>query len=66
VRSFERALAEAEEHASTIDPAKNSIHGHYNLGIVYEEYAKSYAVLSKTQKALELLSPKPQTTKYCL
>jgi tetratricopeptide (TPR) repeat protein len=53
VRSFERAMAEAEELASTIDPAKNSIHGHYNLGTIYEEYAKSYAATGKTQKALE-------------
>ncbi len=55
VRSFECAMAEAEELASTIDPAKNSIHGHYNLGIVYEEYAKSYAALGKTHKALEYI-----------
>src|SRR5438270_3582251 len=55
VKSFECAMAEAEELASTIDPAKNSIHGHYNLGLVYEEYAKSYAAMGKTHKALEYI-----------
>ncbi len=53
MHSFERAMAEAEDLASTIDPAKNSIHGHYNLGTIYEEYAKSYAALGQAQKALE-------------
>lgn len=51
--SFERAMAEAEELASTINPAINSIHGHYNLGTIYEEYAKSYAALGLMQKALD-------------
>ena len=41
ISSFEYAMAEAEESASTIDPALNSIHGHYNLGTIYEEYAKT-------------------------
>ncbi|MFL5592150.1 MAG: hypothetical protein ACJ8DI_31485 [Ktedonobacteraceae bacterium] len=50
-----RAMAEAEELASIIDPAKNSIHGHYNLSLVYEEYTKSYTAIGKTQKALEYL-----------
>lgn len=50
---FERAMAEAEELASNIDPATNSIHGHFNPGTIYEEYAKSYAAMGKTQKALE-------------
>ncbi len=59
VRSFEPAMAEAEELASTIDPAKNSIHGHYNLGLVYEEYAKNYTAMGKTHKALE-----PNSTKW--
>ena len=58
-QSFERAMAETEELASTIDPAKNSIHGHYNLGLVYEEYAKNYTAMGKTQKALE-----PNSTKW--
>jgi transcriptional regulator with XRE-family HTH domain len=53
VRGFEYAMAGAEELASTIDPAVNSIHGHYNLGTVYEEYAKSYAALGQKHKALE-------------
>lgn len=51
--TFEHAMAESEELASAIDPAINSIHGHYSLGSVYEEYAKSYATLGQVQKALE-------------
>jgi tetratricopeptide (TPR) repeat protein len=53
VQSFERAMAEAEELASIINPAENSIHGHYNLGTVYEEYGKSYAAMGQIQKALD-------------
>lgn len=53
VQSFERAMAEAEELASIINPAENSIHGHYNLGTVYEEYGKSYAAMGQLQKALD-------------
>lgn len=53
---FERAMAEATELAATINPALNSIQGHYNLGIVYEEYAKSYAALGQKQKALEYVA----------
>src|ERR1700730_18458093 len=56
VQSFERAMAEAEELASTINPVENSIHGHYNLGLVYEEYAKSYASLGQVQKALDYVN----------
>jgi len=55
INDFERAMAEAEELAATIDPATNSIHGHYNLGTVYEEYTKSYAAMGQIQKALEYL-----------
>lgn len=51
--SFERAMAEAEELASAINPAVNSIHGHYNLGTIYEEYGKSYAAMGQVQKALD-------------
>lgn len=50
---FERVMSEAEETALCIDAAANSIHGHYNAGTVYEEYAKSYAAMGKVQKALE-------------
>jgi transcriptional regulator with XRE-family HTH domain len=53
VNSFEHAMAEAEELASTIDPVQNSIHGHFNLGLIYEEYAKSYAAMGKKHQALE-------------
>lgn len=53
IYSFECAMAEAEELAASIDPATNSIHGHYNLGTIYEEYGKSYAAMGQTQKALD-------------
>ena len=53
VNSFEHAMAEAEELASSIDPVQNSIHGHFNLGLIYEEYAKSYAAMGKKHQALE-------------
>ena len=55
VNSFERAMAEAEELASTIDPVQNSIHGHFNLGLIYEEYAKNYATMGKKHQALEYI-----------
>jgi tetratricopeptide (TPR) repeat protein len=53
IHSFEHAMAEAEELASSTNPAINSIHGHYNLGTIYEEYAKSYAAMGQIQKALD-------------
>lgn len=53
IYSFEHAMAEAEELAINIDPATNSIHGHYNPGTIYEEYGKSYAAMGQTQKALD-------------
>ncbi len=53
--SFERAMAEAEELSATVDPATNSIHGHYNTGTIYEEYGKSYAAMGQTGKALDYL-----------
>ena len=46
-------MAGAEELGATVDPVINSIHGHYNLGLIYEEYAKSYSALGQTQKALD-------------
>lgn len=52
---FERAMAEAEELATTFDPEESSTQGHYNLGTVYEEYGRSYADLRQTQKALDYL-----------
>ncbi len=53
IYSFERAMAEAEEIAGSIEPETNSIHGHYNLGTIYEEYGKSYAAMGQTLKALD-------------
>lgn len=55
ISGFERAMGEAEELAVAIDPQTSSIHGHYNLGTIYEEYGKSYASLGQTQKAMEYL-----------
>jgi tetratricopeptide (TPR) repeat protein len=54
--NFERAMAESEELASTIDPDKSSTQGHFNLGTVYEEYGRSYAELGQMQKALDYLA----------
>ncbi len=53
IKGFEHAMAQAEELGHQIDAQANSIQGHYNLGTVYEEYAKSYAALGQTQKALD-------------
>lgn len=53
IHTFEQTMDEAEELATSIDPSANSIHGHYNLGTIYEEYAKSYAAMGQTNKALE-------------
>ena len=52
---FERAMAEAEELASIIDPTTSSTQGHYSLGTVYEEYGRSYTDLGLMQKALAYL-----------
>lgn len=53
IPEFEYVMAQAEELGHQIDAQTNSIHGHFNLGTVYEEYAKSYALLGQTQKALD-------------
>lgn len=50
---FDYAMAQSEELGHQIDAQTNSIHGHFNLGTVYEEYAKSYASLGQIQKALD-------------
>ncbi|SRR5579883_409139 len=55
IDGFERAMAEAEELANMFDPATSSIHGHYSLGTVYEEYGRSYADMGQIRKALEYL-----------
>ncbi len=72
IYGFEHSMAEAEELAATIDPEANSIHGHYNLGTIYEEYAKSYASLGLMQKALDYIDlaestlPKTKNNKILL
>jgi transcriptional regulator with XRE-family HTH domain len=55
MHGFERAIAEAEELASAINPITSSTQGHYGLGTVYEEYGRSYADLGQIHKALEYL-----------
>lgn len=50
---FQYAMAQAEELGHQVDAQANSIHGHFNLGTVYEEYAKSYTSLGQIQKALD-------------
>ncbi|MBV9688109.1 MAG: helix-turn-helix transcriptional regulator [Ktedonobacteraceae bacterium] len=51
---FERALAEAEEIAGTVD-LNGSTRGQYNLGTVYEEYGKGYGSLGDMHKGMEYL-----------
>jgi tetratricopeptide (TPR) repeat protein len=58
---FERAMAEAEELASTFDPKESSTQGHYSIGTVYEEYGRSYADLGQMQKALDYLDRAQET-----
>ena len=58
---FERAMAEAEELASTFDPKESSTQGHYSIGTVYEEYGRSYADLGQMQKALDYLNRAQET-----
>ncbi len=53
---FEEMMAKAEQIARTIDPIKNSLHGHYSLGTVYVDYARSYSKLGQAQKALDYLA----------
>jgi hypothetical protein len=49
-------MGEAEELGHQIEAQSNSIHGHYNVGTVYEEYAKSYALLGQAQRALDYVN----------
>jgi len=53
---FEQSMMKAEQIARTIDPIKNTLHGHYCLGTVYIDYARSYSKLGQTQKALDYLA----------
>ena len=49
---FDTTIQEAEELAHAIDQQNNSVR-QFNLGYVFEEYAKSYCRLGKTQLALD-------------
>lgn len=53
---FEKMMVEAENIAGTIDPLNNSLHGQYNLGTVYVDYALSYSRLGESKKALDYLA----------
>ena len=52
--SFDTTIKEAEEVAYAISQQNNSVR-QYNLSYVFEEYAKSYCKLGKTQVALDYL-----------
>jgi tetratricopeptide (TPR) repeat protein len=56
IGAFERAMAEAEELTYEVNPETDSTRGQYNLGAVYEEYAKNYGMLGQPVKALDYLS----------
>ncbi|MDQ2715149.1 MAG: helix-turn-helix domain-containing protein [Chloroflexota bacterium] len=49
---FDTAIKEAEDLAYAIDQQNNSVR-QFNLGYVFEEYAKSYCRLGKTRLALD-------------
>lgn len=52
-RDFEHAIREAEELAHMASQETDSTGKQYNLAMVYEEYAKSYGSLGKTQQGLD-------------
>lgn len=52
--SFDIAIKEAEEIAHAVEQQNNSVR-QSNLGYVFEEYAKSYGRLGKTQLALDYI-----------
>ena len=52
VDNFDTAIKEAEDLAHTIEQQNNSVR-QFNLGYVFEEYAKSYGRLGRTQLALD-------------
>jgi transcriptional regulator with XRE-family HTH domain len=54
LENFDRTIKEAEELAYAIDQRNNSVR-QFNLGYVFEEYAKSYGRLGKTQLALDYI-----------
>ncbi|HEX4208069.1 MAG TPA: hypothetical protein VHZ51_28470, partial [Ktedonobacteraceae bacterium] len=53
--NFNREMDKAEEATYHFNPDTSSTRGHYNIGLVYEEYGRSYADLGKMEKALEYL-----------
>jgi tetratricopeptide (TPR) repeat protein len=54
LENFDRTIKEAEDLAYAIDQQNNSVR-QFNLGYVFEEYAKSYGRPGKTQLALDYI-----------
>ncbi|GCF07251.1 helix-turn-helix domain-containing protein [Dictyobacter arantiisoli] len=61
IKSFEQAMAQAEELSQQIDPRHSSTRGQYSLGTVYEEYGRSYTRLGKIQPAMDYLDKAEKT-----
>jgi tetratricopeptide (TPR) repeat protein len=55
IGQFERLMQEAEQIADTLSTPESSVHGQYNLGTVYIDYARAYSKLAKMQKAMDYL-----------
>ena len=60
LEGFDETIKEAEDLAHAIDQQNNSVR-QFNLGYVFEEYAKSYCKLGKMQVALDYID---QAEKY--
>lgn len=52
LENFSREIEKAEEATYHFNPDTSSTQGHYHLGLVYEEYGRSYADLGQMEKAL--------------
>ena len=52
-RDFDYAIKESEDLAHMTEQKVSSVRNQYQLAHVYEEYAKSYGILGKTQQALD-------------
>jgi transcriptional regulator with XRE-family HTH domain len=57
---FDPAIKEAENLAYAIEQQNNSVR-QFNLGYVFEEYAKSYGILGRTQLALDYVDKAEKT-----
>lgn len=52
---FLSSMSEALDLVEAIDPEKDITYGFYCAGTVYEEYARSYAIIGEHQKAMDAL-----------